>query len=82
MFLEYFAGFKFCGQSDLAFLLLVSRLSHVQILAIEHRWSDIERWFWEDVHKAGFRSNLIPRENHHHMYQHPKIDIYEVCRTE
>lgn len=43
---------------------------------IEHRWSDIEQWWWKEV-KKDFNVRIVPREEHGSM-SHPKIDIYEL----
>lgn len=45
---------------------------------IEHRWSDVEQWWWKEV-KKHFNVRLIPQEQHGTM-SHPKIDIYELKR--
>lgn len=45
---------------------------------IEHRWSDIEQWWWKEV-KKNFNVRLIP-QTQHGSYCHPKIDIYELRR--
>jgi predicted nicotinamide N-methyase len=45
---------------------------------IEHRWSDVEKWWWQEV-KKHFNVRLVPQEQHG-QYQHPKIDIYELTR--
>lgn len=43
---------------------------------IEHRWSDVEGWWWKEVKKA-FNVRLIPQSEHGDLH-HPKIDIYEL----
>lgn len=53
----------------------------MQLLAIEHRWSDIEGWFWEGVAAAGFEWEVVPHSQHHRVYNHRKIDIYAVRRS-
>lgn len=45
---------------------------------IEHRWSDVEQWWWKEV-KKHFNVRLIPQDQHGTM-SHPKIDIYELKR--
>jgi predicted nicotinamide N-methyase len=43
---------------------------------VEHRWSDIEAWWWKEI-KKNFQVRLVPQTDHGE-YQHPKIDIYEL----
>jgi predicted nicotinamide N-methyase len=45
---------------------------------IEHRWSDIESWWWKEIKKK-FQVRLVP-QSEHGTYQHTKIDIYELTR--
>lgn len=45
---------------------------------IEHRWSDVEQWWWKEAKKY-FNVRLIPQDQHGSM-SHPKIDIYELKR--
>jgi len=45
---------------------------------IEHRWSDIEQWWWKEI-KKHFNVRIIPQAQHG-TYCHSKIDIYELRR--
>lgn len=52
----------------------------VTYFCIEHRWTDIERWWWQEVGKH-FSYRLLPKPAHS-TYIHPKIDVYELKRKQ
>lgn len=45
------------------------------IIALEHRWGDIEKWFFQDISKH-FTCEKTDSKTHNAFYSHPKIDIY------
>lgn len=51
------------------------------LLCIEHRWSDVEKWFFEAV-TPFFHVRAVEREQHDPVYTHPRIDIYELRKKE
>ena len=50
------------------------------LLAMEHRWKDVENYFFSDLEKNGFKTEIIPQEQLHRIYRHPKIDVYRIQR--
>lgn len=50
------------------------------ILCIEHRWKDVEKYFWDGIRQEGFDFETVPHEKLHETYNHPKIDIYIITK--
>eukprot|EP01116_Phalansterium_solitarium_P010071 TRINITY_DN24496_c0_g1_i2.p1 TRINITY_DN24496_c0_g1~~TRINITY_DN24496_c0_g1_i2.p1 ORF type:complete len:265 (-),score=56.81 TRINITY_DN24496_c0_g1_i2:45-839(-) len=65
------------------FELLVRALSDmsgpdtVVLLATEHRWRDVDGYFWEEASRL-FTHEAIPHSEHHPVFRHDKIDIYRL----
>lgn len=57
-------------------LVDISSDNTIAYFCIEHRWSDIEEWWWKAI-KQHFTIRLVPHSDHG-PYSHPTIDIYEL----
>jgi hypothetical protein len=47
----------------------------IVLLGLEHRWADIEGWFFDEL-RDYLTVEPAPREDHHPVYSHPAIDVY------
>lgn len=47
-------------------------------MANEHRWKDVDQWWYEELTGRGFTITEIPLEQHHPIYRHPAIKIFMV----
>jgi len=52
----------------------------VILLALEHRWKDIESWFFADLEKYFINHGPLPHDCLDTVYRHPKIDIYRLTK--
>jgi hypothetical protein len=46
-------------------------------MAYEHRWSDVEAWFFEEANKY-FTTEEVPLQKMDPVYSHPKIHIFKM----
>jgi len=51
-------------------------------IALEHRWKDIEGWFFKDLTKHFAIQRTIPLQEMHPSYQLSQIDIYELKKED
>jgi predicted nicotinamide N-methyase len=51
----------------------ISTQETVFIMAMEHRWKDIEKFWWEDL--VGWKWDVVQKKNEH-WWEIPEIDVY------
>ncbi|TPX37468.1 hypothetical protein SmJEL517_g00769 [Synchytrium microbalum] len=70
---------------DLLFrtLKLLLRPNTLFIMAMERRWSDITRFFWDDAKSYGFNYEMLPKSNvgDGPWWEMPHIDIYFIRKV-
>ena len=58
-------------------LLYVENKSEI-IFCYTHRFSDVERWFREELTKKGFQYSLAPKDEFDSLYQNENIHILKI----